>query len=205
MPYLCTERINGSKTVRSGSVTLQLASLCYFVLDDIFSPLSPRGLLTPRSAINSAAVTPREYIAPRNAVLYMLCDSAVNGDRPLSTAFAVSNKYLLSNQTFMNGKMRTSYSICKSVKYGPNGEICFPEGRRAVKIRCFNEALNYSLLELQDEPFNLVPMESLSLDDMLDQMDLDPEDSSSEDNNNSNIRDLAPSEFRTKIRNLSFL
>lgn len=174
-------------------------------LEDAFSPLSPRSpVVTPRAA--SGPLSPRVYHTPNDAVLYVLCDSALNGERPLSTAFAVSNKYLLSNQHFMNGRMRTSYSIAKSVRIGANGETIFTEGFRPVKVRCFSEALDYTLLELQEGPFDLVPLESLSLDDMLDQMDLDPEDIiDKKSQQDLKIRELLLSEFRTKIRHLTFL
>lgn len=103
----------------------------------------------------------------------------------------------------MNGVLRTSYSIAKVVRTNANGTVSFPQGWRPVKIRCFNEAMNYALLELQDGRNDLTPLVGLSLDEMLDDMRLDPEHISVEDSRV--VLDIEPSEFRTKIKCLTFL
>jgi hypothetical protein len=176
---------------------------CCSTDDGSYSLLSPRSPapLTPRNGMLSP---PRQYETPDAVQIFLVCDSPANGHYPLSICFAVSDKYLLSNQHFLQGNLRTSYCIAKYANKGANGEYTFPQGFRPVKVRCFSEKMNYSLLELQDGRHDLVPLESLSLDDMLDaMMDQDQEDVPEAES--SEVRDIDPSEFRIKMRQLSFL
>lgn len=74
---------------------------------------------------------------------------------PVGSCFAVSNKYLLSCQHFMNGR-KANYYIALNAEKSKNGIVTFPNGCYEVTVVKFNSVMDYALLELKKEPFELV-------------------------------------------------
>jgi hypothetical protein len=97
--------------------------------------------------------TPVPVNSPRfPASVFAIFDKEI--DSPLGTCFAVSEKYLISCQHFMNRQREYRIALVaeKTAKL-----VTFPKGIHDVKVVKYNSNMDYAILEISDD-FDLTPI-----------------------------------------------
>ena len=90
-------------------------------------------------------------------------DTEERGGAPVGTCFAISNQHLLSCQHFMKGRIM-KYRI-GSLADKNNGLTNITEGEREVKVIRWDSQMDFSILTLENEPYDLEPF-PISLEDV---------------------------------------
>ena len=75
-------------------------------------------------------------------------------DQSVGTAFAISDKHLLSCQHFMNGR-KILYDIAL-VAEKKNNVVTYVRGKKRIKVIKYNAGMDYAVLELVDRPYDLI-------------------------------------------------
>ena len=102
--------------------------------------------------------------------VFAIFDTVANGGDAVGTCFSVSPKYLISCQHFMKGN-HLNYRIALTAERSQAGGITFPAGIMDVKVYRRNKDMDYAILELKAEPYNLVPI-PISIDPVVADTDV---------------------------------
>ena len=103
--------------------------------------------------------------------VFIFGDTASGGFQPVGTCFAISPQYLLTAQHNMQSQRLGGYGIAPFAVRRAGAVVVRQGFPRPVRVRYFNTAMDYAVLEVCDNCFDLVPV-PISLEVVEADMDL---------------------------------